>query len=220
MSYLTQSQANRPVAIAGVIAVHAELAAVVLAGFAVADVIRKERTVIDVYDVKDPPPPEPQPEPKIEPEPAVQQLPVPAPEPVIDLVYHSQIDRLVDDFSPIIDVDPIILPPVDTSTGKFQTVEPDRATPRNNPGHWVTDNDYKSRWIREERYGTASFRLEIAANGRVNDCVITRSTGHTVLDKATCDLIAKRARFNPATDASGAAISSSYSSSIRWVLPD
>ena len=220
MSYLTQSQANRPAAIAGVVAVHAGLAAILLTGLAIKDVIKSEPEILVGYDLPDPPPPEPQPEPKVQPEPMAQPMPVPTPKPIIDLVTDSPIELVVNDFPPIVDTVPVSLPPVDTGTGKFQAIEPAVATPRNDPGRWVTDADYRSRWIREERFGTASFRLEITSRGRVSDCMITKSTGHSVLDQATCNLISKRARFNPAQDASGANIGGIYESSIRWVLPD
>src|SRR3546814_8691548 len=59
----------------------------------------------------------------------------------------------------------------------------DLAAPRNDPASWVTDSDYRSRWIREGLQGTAKFRLEIAASGKVSGCTITQSTGHAVLDQ-------------------------------------
>ncbi|HAU22142.1 MAG TPA: hypothetical protein DCS24_06025, partial [Erythrobacter sp.] len=122
--------------------------------------------------------------------------------------------------SPVVNPGPITLPDVNLGTSAFQAIQPAQATPRNDPGGWVTDADYRSRWIREERFGTASFRLEVGSNGRVSDCLITRSTGHTTLDRATCALITKRARFKPATNSSGKGIAGIYESSIRWVLPD
>ncbi|HAU21021.1 MAG TPA: energy transducer TonB, partial [Erythrobacter sp.] len=59
MSYLTQSQANRPAAIAGVIAIHAGLAAILLAGLVVVDVVREPPPRFIGIDIKVPPPPEP-----------------------------------------------------------------------------------------------------------------------------------------------------------------
>ena len=46
-------------------------------------------------------------------------------------------------------------------------------------------------------------------------------SGRTVagLDRATCDNVARRARFEPATDASGANVAGSYANNIRWVIP-
>jgi periplasmic protein TonB len=97
---------------------------------------------------------------------------------------------------------------------------PVAASPRGNPGRWVTNSDYRPRWIREELTGSASFTLNIDAGGKVRGCTITRSTGHSVLDQATCDLVSSRARFDAARDGSGKPVAGSYSGSITWKIPD
>src|SRR3546814_15684599 len=76
-------------------------------------------------------------------------------------------------------------------------------SPRSSPGSWLSDADYPSRAQREERSGTAGFRLEIGPDGRVTSCTITSSTGHSDLDEATCRLLPKRARFKPAKGSDG-----------------
>ena len=63
-------------------------------------------------------------------------------------------------------------------------------------------------------------RKLIAASGRVESCTITGSSGHPELDRATCELVARRARFDPAKDSSGAKVSGTYTSSVRWQLPE
>ncbi|MCH2487931.1 MAG: energy transducer TonB, partial [Erythrobacter sp.] len=102
-------------------------------------------------------------------------------------------------------------PPVGPSVG---------AKPRNDPTAWISTDDYRSSWINREMTGTARFRLEIAANGRVTKCTITGSTGHAPLDQATCRLLEQRAKFQPARTGSGEPIAGSYESAVRWVLPD
>ena len=102
-------------------------------------------------------------------------------------------------------------PPVGPSVG---------AKPRNDPSAWISTDDYRSSWINREMTGTARFRLEIAANGRVTNCTITGSTGHSALDQATCQLLERRAKFQPARTGSGEPIAGSYESAVRWVLPD
>ncbi len=98
--------------------------------------------------------------------------------------------------------------------------DPIAASPRNAPGGWITDRDYKTRWIREGREGRARFNLEISASGRVSNCEVVGSTGHNVLDAATCRLITKRARFEPAKDSSGAKVPGTFSSSVNWQIPE
>ncbi len=93
------------------------------------------------------------------------------------------------------------------------------AVPKGNPGRWVTNDDYRSRWIMEEMAGTARFTLAIDASGRVTGCTITRSTGHAPLDKATCDLVGKRARFEAALDGAGKPVAGSYSGAVTWRIP-
>jgi protein TonB len=67
--------------------------------------------------------------------------------------------------------------------------------------------------------GTARFALSIDARGRVTGCTITRSTGHPALDGATCDLVARRARFDAARDGSGKPVAGRYTGVITWTIP-
>lgn len=97
--------------------------------------------------------------------------------------------------------------------------DPVGARPAGNPGKWVTNQDYRPRWIMEEMSGRAAFTLAIDARGRVTGCTITRSTGHAPLDAATCDLVTKRARFDAARDSSGKPVAGSYSGSVTWQIP-
>jgi protein TonB len=93
------------------------------------------------------------------------------------------------------------------------------ASPRGNPGSWATPNDYPARALREERAGTTRFRVTIGPDGRVTNCEITGSSGHADLDEATCKNVTRRARFKPALDAAGNAISDTYSNAVRWEIP-
>lgn len=99
------------------------------------------------------------------------------------------------------------------------TFDPIAASPRGNPGEWITNNDYRTSWINRGYEGVAGFEVQIDDRGRVTECSITRSTGYSDLDNATCRLLERRARFNPAKDSSGNAISGSYSSSVNWQIP-
>jgi protein TonB len=95
---------------------------------------------------------------------------------------------------------------------------PKRAAPRN--GGWIDDSDYPRRALIDAAEGTVAFRLVIASNGRVASCELTRPSGHRALDDATCRLISSRARFDAATDESGARVLGIYTGSVRWELPD
>ncbi len=84
---------------------------------------------------------------------------------------------------------------------------------------WVTSADYPAEALRTRTEGTTGFRLTLSAEGRVTDCVIIQSSGSSVLDSATCGILRRRARFEPARDAKGEAIDSTFSSSFSWRLP-
>ena len=73
--------------------------------------------------------------------------------------------------------------------------------------------------MRGEEQGTTSVRMTVGTDGRVADCDVTRSSGSTSLDNATCSILKRRARFTPAKDSAGNPISDTYSQTVRWVLP-
>lgn len=93
------------------------------------------------------------------------------------------------------------------------------AAPKGSPGSWVSDRDYPSAAIREEREGLTRFRLTIGTDGRVTGCEITGSSGSADLDAATCTKVSSRAHFVPAMGTDGLPMTGNYSGSIRWVLP-
>ncbi len=94
------------------------------------------------------------------------------------------------------------------------------AVPQGNPGTWVTPNDYPAQDLREGNAGTVGFRLEIDARGRAANCTVTRSSGHPRLDAAACANLLKRSRFTPARDSMGEPTAGSFSSAVRWTIPE
>lgn len=100
-----------------------------------------------------------------------------------------------------------------------QTFTPRAAKPRNAPGGWATTNDYPARDLREGNQGTTRFSLAIDANGRVQSCTVIASSGHPGLDRATCEKVSRRAQFEPATDGEGRRVASTFTSAIRWQIP-
>jgi TonB family protein len=96
---------------------------------------------------------------------------------------------------------------------------PYKPMPSGNPGNWVTTNDYPTRALANGDMGTASFRLEVSAQGDVTSCTISQSSGHADLDAATCKAVARRAKFEPAVDYDGQPVASMYSNRVRWQIP-
>lgn len=96
---------------------------------------------------------------------------------------------------------------------------PIKARPKGKLSQWVTPLDYPSMDERLGHEGTSSFRLAIDAAGKPTDCVIVVSSGWPGLDQATCAKVMRRARFEPATDSTGARVEGSYSGAVNWQIP-
>lgn len=91
--------------------------------------------------------------------------------------------------------------------------------PKGNPGLWVTTEDYPPSALREEAEGVVRFTLDVDATGVPLNCSVTQSSGRADLDDATCQLIAERARFEPARDSHGMPIAGTYANTVRWQIP-
>jgi TonB family protein len=81
-------------------------------------------------------------------------------------------------------------------------------------------NDYPSVALQKELEGTSGFSVIVGPDGRVSDCVITSSSGYSELDLATCTNVQRRARFEPALDASGRPTIGKYANRVRWQIPN
>lgn len=67
-------------------------------------------------------------------------------------------------------------------------------------------DDYPADAQRNGEEGTVQAELAIDTRGHVNRCSIIRSSGHSSLDNATCNILERRARFIPARDRNGHAV--------------
>jgi hypothetical protein len=91
-----------------------------------------------------------------------------------------------------------------------------RATPRGNPGRWITNEDYPSNLVGKNLQALIQFRLSVAEDGSVSACQIQQSSRPAAFDKAVCDMLTRRARFDPALDADGKPIKSYWRSVVRF----
>jgi len=67
--------------------------------------------------------------------------------------------------------------------------------------------------------GTAQAELTVGPDGRVVGCNLTRSTGNSALDSATCNILRRRAKFTPARDSNGNATTDTVQTPpITWRL--
>lgn len=222
MSYITQSNRASVGSIAAVVAIHAGVGALLVFGLTVSGAMPEIINRIDARNIPDTLPPPPPTDDVVPPESASPPIFTPAPK--LDLKPTP----------PMIDTTDLIPPPIPNPTPRLGDIvlpkpappaptpsfEPVSARPKNDPGRWLSNNDYRPSWTRRELTGLAKFRLEIAANGRVSNCTVTGSTGHGELDAATCSLVSKRARFEPARDSNGEPVAGSYTGSVLWQLPE
>lgn len=101
-----------------------------------------------------------------------------------------------------------------------RTYHPSWPRPLGRLADWASDADYPAGARSRKVQGVTSIKLTIASTGVPTDCAIIRSSGDAELDKTTCTLLLARARFEPATDRAGLAISGTYSCAVRWQLPN
>lgn len=224
MAYLDNvSPRDRATSVATVVAVHAALGYALVIGLQATGMIDQDRPITTIFiPATDPPPPPP--DPVADPKPAQQQ----------SQVYTPPLPDPLNTSTPPLD-STIILPPslpqvipsaVPSSIPEVPQglmtplADPVSARPRNNPGSWIGEQDYRSSWINRDMKGTAGFRLGIGADGRVESCNITRSTGYAELDAATCALITRRARFEAARDSNGARTQGTFVSTVEWRIPN
>ena len=67
----------------------------------------------------------------------------------------------------------------------------------------LTNSDYPRAAAEAGAGGTVGVRYRVGVDGRVTQCLVTRSSGNDALDVATCSLIERRFRFAPARDEDG-----------------
>ena len=72
--------------------------------------------------------------------------------------------------------------------------------------------------VRQELEGTVTVAVVVDPQGHAQNCRIVISSGHDLLDKATCAQFEELAHFNPALDEDGKPVLGNYSSKITWRL--
>lgn len=82
----------------------------------------------------------------------------------------------------------------------------------------VSDYDYPTAALARRSIGRVEARVTIHTDGSISDCRIVRSSGHKPLDDMMCEVVG-RARFRPAIDDGGVALSSPYYFAINWMMP-
>jgi protein TonB len=216
MAYADQSaSSSRIVAIIIVVLIHALLGYAFVTGLAY-NVVKKAAEDLNVFDVQDePPPPEEPPPPP--PDKPIEPPPVVSPPPIVQMnVPPPPTIQTVRTPPPVFVPTPVAAPP--PPPPPVPTISK-AAGAKGNPALWISDADYPQSAIRAEAEGTTGIAWEINAQGRVENCAVTSSSGNSDLDRAACSAITRRGRYSPALDQSGNPIRSKASRRITWRLP-
>ena len=84
----------------------------------------------------------------------------------------------------------------------------------------ITVNDDPAPAFRANEEGNVGLRLTVSAKGKVSNCAVRQSSGSQVLDGATCILLTRRARFEPALDAAGQPTEAKIDHLVIWKITD
>ncbi len=90
------------------------------------------------------------------------------------------------------------------------------------PPRWLKgrlkDSDYPRNAGDTGAQGRVEVRFTVEINGRVDQCVIRRSSGNMDLDATTCRLIERRYRYRPARDAAGNTVRAFVIEEHNWAI--
>ena len=217
MSYAQRKElsGNRTVSIFFTAVVVGGLMYAIVTGLAY-NVIKKTAQDLKTFNVEEqPPPPEPPPPPPKD-MPKVPPPPMQPPPLVRTNIAPPPIQTVV---TPVIP--PVQPPPIAPPPPPKPPPPPRQAEPKSLVGSLqglITSEDYPPSALDNNEQGTVNVQLTVGPSGRVTGC--SPSGGPSSLQQATCRLLTARARFSPAQDANGNAVTSSTSARITWRIAD
>lgn len=91
--------------------------------------------------------------------------------------------------------------------------------PKSNPGAWLSSSDYPGESLARGEQALIRFRLMIDAAGNTSACSIQSAIAKGDFAKVTCDLIKRRARFEPARNAKNENVASYFVGKVFWMMP-
>ena len=229
MAYSDQQMSgNKMVAIIIVALIHVVIGYLLITGlaFEAAKQVVERVTTVDIEE-EEPPEPEEEPPPPEEVPETAPPPPVAPPPPISVATNPPQVrtqTQIPPPAPPAIRIPPSApvappAPPPPPPPPPPPAAPPVAASPRNAAGSWITTNDYRSSWISRGYEGTVSVTLTIGTNGRVSGCTVTGGSAPSELKSASCPLIERRARFNPA-ERDGQPVTGQYRQTYQWRLDE
>lgn len=202
---------NRQIALVAVALLHILLGYAIVTGFAI-KVVKKIIDPLEAVNVKEeaPPPEEPPPPP-----PKEIEIPPYVPPPEVSVQSEAPVNAITVQSNeprpeprPVVQQQPVVQ--------EAPAAPPSPATPKGR-GNVFSDDDYPSASRAAEEEGVTRVSYVVGVDGRVTQCEIVQSSGFKRLDDATCSIIQRRFRFNPATR-DGQPVPERKTQPVRWRL--
>jgi protein TonB len=220
MSYAQRKEigGNRTMAIILVVVIQFALGYAIVTGLAY-NVIKKAASDLKTFDVEEQPPPPEEPPPPPKDMPKVPPPPI-TPPPLVRMEAPPPPITTVE-APPPPQIPPVVMappapppPPPPRKVVSAQSAKGDLRT-------LFGPDDYPASAQASGAEGTVQATITIGTDGRVVGCNVTRSSGNSSLDSATCNLIRRRAKYTPARDSNGNPTSDTIQTPpIRWQLSD
>jgi protein TonB len=212
MSYIDQPgmSRNRMIALGIAAVLHIFLAYAFISGLAM-QAIKQLANKVEAVNIKEeaPPPEEPPPPP-----PKEMEIPPYVPPPDVTVAQDAAptitVQQAVPQPEPPRYVAPAPAPPAPAGP------PPSRATDKGRNNNISTD-DYPDASRRAEEEGVVRVRFVIDTTGKVSACEVAQTSGFPRLDDATCKIIIRRWRYNPATQ-NGQPVAETKVQAVRWKL--
>jgi protein TonB len=220
MSYAQRKEigGNRTMAIILVVVIQFALGYAIVTGLAY-NVIKKAASDLKTFDVEEQPPPPEEPPPPPKDMPKVPPPPI-TPPPLVRMEAPPPPITTVE-APPPPQIPPVVMappapppPPPPRKVVSAQSAKGDLRT-------LFGPDDYPASAQASGAEGTVQATITIGTDGRVVGCNVTRSSGNSSLDSATCNIIRRRAKYTPARDSNGNPTSDTIQTPpIRWQLSD
>ncbi len=213
MAYANEGMSkNRMVALGLVALLHVFLGYAFVTGLAL-KAFKKIVEPIEAVNVKDeaPPPEEPPPPP-----PKDIEIPPFVPPPEVSIAQDSPPTITTQQTVPQPEPPKFVAPAPPAPPAPVALAPPTPATVKGR-GNTISREDYPDASARAEEQGVTRVSFVVDPTGKVSTCSVTQSSGFPRLDDATCKIIIRRFRFNPATR-DGQPVSETKTQPVRWRL--
>lgn len=202
---------NRMIALGIVALLHVFLGYAFITGLAL-KAVKAIVQPLETVNVKEeaPPPEEPPPPP-----PKDIEIPPFVPPPEVSIAQDAPTNSITTQ-SEIARPDPPRMAPPAPPAPPAALAPPSPATPKGR-GNAFSDDDFPDASRRAEEQGVTRVSYVVGSDGKVSSCTVTQSSGFPRLDDATCKIIMRRFRFNPATR-DGQPVPETKTQPVRWQL--